>query len=120
MALEVAGRFQINILVEPIQKIKMYRNVPTKFLPIVWFEQSFRIDNQMAFMIKLMLWTPFIGQIVGFIIAIISICMIYKIIRAEEKERNCHIDKERNKENIKSIQAELSPLVNDNNSNNKV
>lgn len=117
MPLEVAGRFQINILVEPIQRIKMYRNVPTKILPIVWVEQSFKINNQMAFIIKLILWTPCIGQIIGFIIVAVSIYMIYKTIRAEEKERIRAIEKEKIKEKLKM--AELSPLVNGNNNNNK-
>ncbi|KAL7050568.1 hypothetical protein ACKWTF_004126 [Chironomus riparius] len=106
MPLEVAGRFQINILVEPIPRIKMYRNVPTKFLPIVWFEQSFKIDNKMTFVIKLILWTPLIGQIIGFIIAVVSIYMIYKSLQAEKKEQNCP-----GKENLKSRVPELYPLV---------
>ena len=106
MALEVAGRFQINILVEPIPRIKMYRDVPTKFLPIVWFEQSFKIDNQMTFMIKIMLWTPLIGQMIGFIIIVISIYMIYITIQPEEQEQNCV------KEDLKPTVRELSPLVN--------
>lgn len=90
----------------------MYRNVPTKFLPIVWFEQSFEMDNQMTFMIKLMLWTPFIGRMIGFMIVIGCAYMIFKSVHAEEKKRIRDIENE--KKTTKTKILELSPLVNNN------
>ncbi|KAL7050562.1 hypothetical protein ACKWTF_004125 [Chironomus riparius] len=111
LPLEVAGRFQLNLLVKPIPKIKMYRDVPTKFLPIVWFEQYFKVDNQLSLMIKLMLWIPFIGQILGFIIAIIGIYQTYKFTYTQQGKKFT-IPKDISLESTKIRLPELSPLVN--------
>lgn len=112
LPLKVLARAQINILVKPIPRIKMYRNVPSKLLPIIWLEQSFEVDNQMAFMIKLMLWTPFIGQMIGFIMTIICIYLIYRFSNKKRKERENLRENAKNEKDMKSVLHELFPLVN--------
>lgn len=109
--MEVAGRFQLNVLMRPIKNIKMYRDVPTKFLPVVWFEQYFKIDDKLTTMVKLMLWLPIIGKIIGFIIGFIGVYQTYKFTFAE-KGREFPKDISINLENQKTRLPELSPLVN--------
>lgn len=111
LPLEIAGRFQLNVLMRPIKNIKMYRDVPTKFLPVVWFEQYFKVDNKLTLMIKLMLWIPLIGQILGFIIAITGIYRTYKFTYSQ-KGREFPKDITINLENAKTRLPELSPLMN--------
>ncbi|CAH1715010.1 unnamed protein product [Chironomus riparius] len=114
LPLEAKARVQLNILVKPLPRIKMYRNVQTKFLPILWMEQSFELDNQMTFMVKLMLWTPFIGQMIGCVTIIISTYLIYRLSQSSVKEeKQEYIDENENNKEIKNKKLpELSPLVN--------
>lgn len=64
----------------------MYKNVQRKFLPIVWFEQHFKIDPSLAFYVRLLLFVPLLGQIVGFIIAFFGIYLIYKTITIKNND----------------------------------
>jgi hypothetical protein len=73
--LEVAARFQINILSEPIPNIPMYRDVPKKILPILWFEQHVKMSESIADEIKLVLKLPTLGQISFLITAFVGLLM---------------------------------------------
>ncbi|XP_017060504.1 protein peste [Drosophila ficusphila] len=52
--LEVAARFQVNMLVEPIQGIQLYTGIPKVFFPLIWFEQKVRITPEMADQLKVL------------------------------------------------------------------
>ncbi|XP_073949909.1 protein peste-like [Choristoneura fumiferana] len=43
--LEVGGRFQLNILIEPTPHIALYENVPKMLFPIMWVNQNVRTDE---------------------------------------------------------------------------
>ncbi|KAG5676732.1 hypothetical protein PVAND_006541 [Polypedilum vanderplanki] len=107
LPIEIAGRFQLNVLIKPIRNINMYKNVPTKFLPVVWFEQHFKASQNVNRIIKLLLWIPIIGQIIGFLIALIGIYGIYKI--SSQKSQNEEISIIRDN-NYNSIQMNISKV----------
>lgn len=43
--LDVAGRFQFNVFIEPIPNIALYENVPKMMFPIFWVEQRVRVGS---------------------------------------------------------------------------
>ena len=49
-----------------------------------------------------MLWAPFIGQMIGCIIAIVSVYLVYRLSQSsvEEKKQKYIDGKDKNKENI--------------------
>ncbi|KAG5681304.1 hypothetical protein PVAND_010753 [Polypedilum vanderplanki] len=66
--LEVVIRFQANFLIQQIEDISLYQLYPTKFVPAMWVEQKFRIDEEMASQLRIALKIPAIGQVIGVII----------------------------------------------------
>ncbi|CAH2108669.1 unnamed protein product [Euphydryas editha] len=46
--LDVAGRFQFNVFIEPCSNIALYENVPKMMFPIFWVEQRVRVSSEMA------------------------------------------------------------------------
>jgi hypothetical protein len=71
--LEVAARFQINLLLDKIQSIALYRDIPRVFVPVLWFEQHVEMSESIANEIKLVLDLPLMGQIMGVVICIIGL-----------------------------------------------
>lgn len=52
--LEVAARFQVNMLVEPIEGITLYTDIPRIYFPLIWFEQKVRITADLADQLKVL------------------------------------------------------------------
>ena len=73
--LEIAARFQLNLFINPIPKFNMYKNVPKKFMPILWFEQHVQASETVVNLVKLVLAAPKIGQIIGWILFIVGLAL---------------------------------------------
>lgn len=79
--LEVVIRYQANFLLRDYEDISLYQDLPTKFIPAMWFEQKFTMSADMAEQIKFALQIPNIGQIVGIqILCFGLICVIISSI----------------------------------------
>lgn len=74
--LEIAARFQVNLLITPIPGLKMYKNVPRKFMPILWFEQHLKIPADIAYIVKAVLAAPLAGQLLGGIFLIAGMILV--------------------------------------------
>lgn len=74
--LEVAARFQVNMLVEPIQGISLYTGIPRIFFPLVWFEQKVRITPDMADQLKVLPIVMLSGHIFAGICLIVGITLL--------------------------------------------
>lgn len=74
--LEVAARFQINLLLDKIQSIALYRDIPRVFVPVLWFEQHVKMSEDIANEIKLVLDLPLMGQIMGVGVSIIGLIIL--------------------------------------------
>lgn len=95
----------------PIKNIDMYRDVPRTFIPVVWFEQSFKVDEKLANWIKLALNLDLLGQVFGFILAIISIIvMLILTLRIKKTENGSQIIKLESTLKLKRL-PESSPLM---------
>ncbi|XP_075153553.1 protein peste-like [Haematobia irritans] len=76
VALEVAARFQVNMLVEPLKGVSLYEDVPRTFLPLIWFEQRVRITPELASDLKMIPRVLLGGQIFAAILLAIGIVML--------------------------------------------
>jgi hypothetical protein len=100
---------------KPIPNIKMYREIPTKFLPVVWFEQHFKVNSKISILIYLTLKAPLIGQVLGFMIAIFGLYKIFVL----NSQKNVNFEAIPAKDiqlqtittNLKRL-PEISPLMN--------
>lgn len=86
IAIDVAARLQLNLLISPNKPIGLYNDVPRKFMPILWFEQRVTISPELAEEIKTALNVPIIGQICAIVVIIIGLimllwCSIDKLLR---------------------------------------
>ena len=49
----VAARFQVNALVEQIDEIDLFRNVPSRtFFPVIWFETKFDLADSLVVQVR--------------------------------------------------------------------
>lgn len=58
-------RFQANFLLRDYEDISLYQDMPTRFIPAMWFEQKFTMSEEMTEQIKFALQIPTMGRIVG-------------------------------------------------------
>jgi len=70
--LEIAARFQLNLLIDPIPRIGMYKDVPRKFMPVLWFEQHVKASDSIASTVKWILFIPTAGQLLGVLLTIVG------------------------------------------------
>lgn len=73
--LDVAARFQLNILVEPHPNIALYENVKRVFLPVLWFEQHVVMQEAYADEIGQALSIPRTARICGIVLIVLGIIM---------------------------------------------
>lgn len=85
MPLEIAARFQLNLLIDPIPRLNMYKDVPRLFMPVLWFEQHVTASPNVAMIVKAVLNVPITGQIIGLIIFLFGIGMITLNVRSIKK-----------------------------------
>ncbi|XP_037037041.1 protein peste-like [Bradysia coprophila] len=76
MALDVAARLQINLLITPSPTIGMYKNVPKHFMPILWFEQRVTVSPEIVAKIRLATGIPCIGQVGSLTVLAIGVIMV--------------------------------------------
>lgn len=75
--LDVAARFQINMMIRPIKNIGLYSEAPTMFFPVLWFEQRVSMGEEMASEIQAVIVTiPMTGYICCGIIVLLGILMV--------------------------------------------
>lgn len=75
--LEVAARFQINMLVRPVENIGLYSEAPTLFFPVLWFEQTVSMGEDVANEIRAVVFTiPMTGYICCGVLIVLGIVMV--------------------------------------------
>ncbi|KAL7034796.1 hypothetical protein ACKWTF_008098 [Chironomus riparius] len=79
--LEVVMRFQLNFLLKDSEDIALFQSCPTTFIPTLWVEQKYKIDEKMIDELKIAVKVPYFGRIVGLIIFVLGIvCVLITII----------------------------------------
>uniref|UniRef100_A0A1A9WDM7 Scavenger receptor class B n=1 Tax=Glossina brevipalpis TaxID=37001 RepID=A0A1A9WDM7_9MUSC len=114
ISLEVAARFQVNMLVEPIRGISLYENIPRVFFPMIWFEQKVRITPDLAKNLKTLPYLLLGGQIFAgflFVIGLILLCWYpIKYVWSAHKIQEVKVYASENGKTINSKQSELKIL----------
>lgn len=107
--LEVAARFQINLLVESIPSVAMYRDIPRTFVPVLWFEQHVKMSENIADEIKFALDMPYMGQLMGAVICIIGLIalLIMPLMRF------CYCAKNRARRKVKDFDVNRNISMNE-------
>lgn len=117
--LDVAARFQINMLIRPIPNIALYQDAPTMFFPVLWFEQKVAITDEMAADVRTVLSIPTTGYICAGIMFAIGFIMVLwlPVARYIGHKRKHAIDEKSDNmqpEKAEKVSPEVSPLLNKN------
>lgn len=91
--LEVAARVQLNMLVRPVPNVGLFREAPTLFLPMLWFEQKLTIPEEMANELAIAVAIPSIGYIFAITLIFIGFsCILWipidRCLRKEKYDKN--------------------------------
>ncbi|XP_037960821.1 protein peste-like [Teleopsis dalmanni] len=73
LALDVGGRLQLNILVEPIPHLKRFKNVRKAYYPLFWLDATARISPELATELILISSIKLYGQVAGGICFLIGL-----------------------------------------------
>ncbi|CAH1112788.1 unnamed protein product [Psylliodes chrysocephalus] len=104
--LSVAARLQLNLRLAPVQGISIFEDVPTVFMPVLYFEQKVDIPEHMTFMIKLLINFNVICLSVGIICitlsSIVFLIVFYKMWSKKifRKQRHVQIPRHPNREEV--------------------
>lgn len=74
--LEVVIRYQANFLLRAYEDVSLYQDLPTLFIPAMWFEQKFTMSAEMVEPIKFALQIPSMGRIVGIQIVCFGLILV--------------------------------------------
>ncbi|KAI4461339.1 scavenger receptor class b type-1 sr-b1 [Holotrichia oblita] len=91
VVLDLSLRMQINILLQPIKGLRLFRNVPKVFVPLFYFDQSIRLEDAVLERIKLLQTLPELAKIcsVWMIITggvLIGVAILLFVFVREKKE----------------------------------
>lgn len=67
---------------------RLYATVPKLFLPVLWFEQRFRLPDNIVFKIALLIELPKILLLVGIVVILIGIIIIFFTMRTILKNKH--------------------------------
>ncbi|XP_018321130.1 protein croquemort-like isoform X2 [Agrilus planipennis] len=86
----VAGRIQLNVLLEPDPNIWFYQKVPKLMFPIFWFQQNFTMSGEVADKFRILLRLPDFGVALCMIVIclglVLGILALYNFLRERRKE----------------------------------
>uniref|UniRef100_A0A6P7FA51 Protein peste-like isoform X1 n=2 Tax=Diabrotica virgifera virgifera TaxID=50390 RepID=A0A6P7FA51_DIAVI len=81
--LQVSARLQLNLRMEAVEGVGLFENVPTVFFPVLYFEQSVLLPENMVFLIKILINFKVICTSIGIFFiclpVLIFICVFYKM-----------------------------------------
>ncbi|XP_054264335.1 protein peste-like isoform X2 [Macrosteles quadrilineatus] len=93
--IDIGARVQLNMLMQPIPHISMYKNVPRVMFPVLWVDQRVTISEALAWELRLVLLLPTLATIAG-VFALSSGTILFVILLALRSRRK-NAEKEGNK-----------------------
>lgn len=107
----VAARLQVNLLLQPIEYIALFEDVPYMFFPVIWFEQKVTVPDDVSSLIKMAVLAPTVGHSVAILMILFGIA----ILMYTRYNRKCCVgDNEKGNDDMKKtakISPEISPLM---------
>jgi len=88
---DVKARFQMNVLIDKVDDVDMFKKLPRSFVPVMWFENSAGVPKDMVFKMKLISnLTDIVGGIgwgiFGVAVGVLMIIAISFIARRRRRE----------------------------------
>ncbi|KAI5744521.1 hypothetical protein M8J76_003017 [Diaphorina citri] len=74
--LDVGARFQINLLLQPVESIMMFRKVPRIFFPMIWFSNRATMPASMSRELQLLLWVPCVSLVFCAVVFLLGVGLI--------------------------------------------
>ncbi|XP_069695607.1 protein peste-like isoform X2 [Periplaneta americana] len=74
--LDVAARLQINIFLQPNERISLLQNVPTMMFPMMWFEERATISPELSASLRMVLRLPLIGIICSVCLLLLGLVLL--------------------------------------------
>ncbi|KAK0093644.1 hypothetical protein PV326_013016 [Microctonus aethiopoides] len=95
LPLQVQGRLQLNLLLQPIERIGIFANISKVYVPILWFTQEANLTSKYTNQIKFVLILPLLGQVtlygiagIGALVFFIGICLLIRERRKTDDIQN--------------------------------
>ncbi|XP_063927143.1 protein peste-like [Zophobas morio] len=85
--LQARARLQINLLLHSIPGVTIYENVPTAFLPIMWFDHRIDVPDSELFMLKQILNVRWISTTIGVVMMVAGLLLVLYFIM-KQRRRN--------------------------------
>lgn len=111
--LDVAARFQINMLITPTPNIGLYAEAPEMFFPVLWFEQRVTITDDMAAEVRTLVSVPLTGYICCGILIVVGFVMIFwlPVARCIHTRTKSSVPNANERQTEKGLKPEGSPLI---------
>ncbi|XP_011500429.1 PREDICTED: protein croquemort-like [Ceratosolen solmsi marchali] len=78
--INVAARLQVNILLQSSKTVSLFKNVPTIYFPIFWFNMKVEIPNELVGNLQLLLNLPTITMYTGLVLMLIGSLILFSVV----------------------------------------
>ena len=89
---QVKMALQLNIKIEKSEGMEyIFKDLPTVYFPIIWFESSFEVPDMIAGALRLLINIPVImrvGSVFGIVAGLVGIYLIYRQATRKSQENN--------------------------------
>ena len=90
--IQVKMALQLNIKIEKSPGMEyIFKDLPTVYFPIIWFESSFEVPDMIAGALRLLINIPVImrvGSVFGIVAGLVGIYLIYRQATRKSQENN--------------------------------
>lgn len=92
--LSISAAIQINLFIRPYEGLSQFRDVPTMFVPVIWFKQRAELTPELADQARIAVNLPYFGVWIaygllgiGFLIAVMTVlCFAFRFKKNDESD----------------------------------
>lgn len=88
LPLEVKGRVQVNMLLQKIPSISLYKNAPRVFMPVFWFEQLAAVPEDYLWQVQLLLKVPLVAMGTGSALIVMGLVFFLFVVGRRKCAKN--------------------------------
>lgn len=74
--LKVVARLQVNLLIQPSEIVTLFKNVPKMYIPMIWFELTAEVTEEMSSGLRQLLAVPVVMLSIGITMIVVGLCLI--------------------------------------------
>lgn len=95
--LEAKGRVQVNLMLQKINNINLFKNVPTVLMPVLWMEQDVILPRSEIWKLNLLLKFPTISIIMGSILITLGLLTFLHLVAIKRRSQRKNSNRKCNK-----------------------